>query len=148
MTHLSAAAVAIDVLGRNAGASTNPERDMAIGAQAHSGGLAAWFGHSTLGKMLAARKATRDLNRAIVRLSSLSPHLLADIGILDNTALAGGLPDLEQQDAVVTGTHRVTAPVALRPARRPAIGTPQRAPAPSAAKLPARAARKEQPAAQ
>jgi len=148
MTHLSAAAIIIDVMGRDTGASTNPERDMAVRSQVRSGGLAAWFRDSSLGRLLAARKATRDLNRAIVRLAELSPHLLADIGILDATAVAEDLPGRAQPPASATGTHRDAAQVPLRPAQRAAIVTPQRTSAPVAAKLPARAARKEQPAAQ
>jgi hypothetical protein len=146
MTHLRAAAIATDVLGRDTAASTNPERDFAEATQDQTGGLVAWFRNTALGKALTNRKAERELADALLRLAETSPHLLDDIGMADSDLVAPGRYGATQTDAVVPATHR--APVPLRPALRPRIVALSRAPAPVAAKQPTDAARPLQPSAQ
>jgi hypothetical protein len=109
---------------------------MARHTAAAGGGILARLGRTAIVKALVALRAERDLNRAVKRLSDLSPHLLADIGILDTPALADETPR--------TDVRTARTPVALRPAQRPAIIMPPRAPARSTTKPPVRAARKEQ----
>lgn len=140
MTYLSATSAMIDVFGREAAPSMNPEYDLAVRSGALSGAsLRGWFGRTAIGKALVAAKARRDLNVAVKRLTELSPHLLADIGMLDTLTLA--------EDAPVTGVRTAPAAVALRPAQRPAIKMPQRTPARSTTKPAVRAAHSDQRAA-
>lgn len=146
MTHLRSAAVMIDALGRDIVAPANPVPRMAFQSPAQSGGIVAWFRHTTLGKMLEARNATRDLNLAIVRLSDLSPHLLDDIGMFDRSAVTEEEEIRALADADAAATRLATAWQALPPAQRPDIARTRRAPGPVAASTPAPAPRREQPA--
>jgi hypothetical protein len=145
MTYL-AAATTIDTLGRKAAPSMNPEMDMVLAARSvsRSGGLVSWLRQTAIVKALTARKAERDLNVAVKRLADLSPHLLADIGMLDLSVQ----PKMQPEEMPQTDVRIALPPVALRPAQRPAIQVPQRAPARSTTKPPVRAARKEQRVAQ
>jgi hypothetical protein len=150
MTHLSAAAIMIDTFGREGAPSVNPEMDMALRAQteARSGGLVAWFFWTPIVKALVARKAERDLNRAMIRLAETSPHLLADIGLLDIELVAPKAAVSTGTGTAATGPRAAKVPVALRPAQRPAIAAPQRAPAKGVAKVPVTEASLPQPLAQ
>jgi len=150
MTYLSATTIMIDVFGREAAPSMNPETDMALLARsgARSGGLVSWLGQTAIFKTLVARKAARDMDRAFDRLAKTSQHLLADIGLLDIPAIAERAPVQAKTETPAIELRAAPVPVALRPAQRPTIATAHRAPVAGEAKVPAGAARKEQPVAQ
>lgn len=147
MTHLSAAAIAIDVLGRETAAPTNPELAMAHHAR-QSGGILSWLRNTAVARALAERRGERVLNRHILRLSELSPHLLADIGFIDTSAAEMPLPVQIVDTGAETRIVAAPVPVPPRPALRPAIALPQRATAPAAAKTPAQAESTQQSATQ
>jgi hypothetical protein len=135
MTYLSANAIMIDTLGREATPSTNTEYDFALQSGALSdGGILGWLGRTAIVKAVIARKAKRDLTRAVARLAETSPHLLADIGIIDTPAIAHDMSIRARFEAAGEETRIVAAPVpvAPRPANRPAINVPRRGPAPAA----------------
>ena len=114
MTHLSAAAIAIDVLGRETAAPTNPELAMAHHAP-QSGGILSWLRNTAVVRALAERRGERELNRHILRLSELSPHLLVDIGIID--AAATDMQSTAQIGDTDAKTRIVAAPVPVPPRR-------------------------------
>lgn len=138
MIAFNSSAVLVSILSRDAAAPMNPEAAFAARrpAKALRMGLLAWLAQSTMGQVLAARRAARDLNVAVKRLSDLSPHLLHDIGLIDGPALV-------DEPAPRTPRPGPTA-APLRPAFRPAIETPVRAPEIA---LPVRAAQDAQAAA-
>lgn len=136
MTHLSAAAIAIDILGRETAAPTNPELAMAHHAP-QSGGILSWLRNTAVARALAERRGERVLNRHILRLSELSPHLLADIGVIDTAAADMPFPAQIVDTGAETRIVAAPVPVPPRPALRPAIALPQRAPTPVSARTPA-----------
>jgi hypothetical protein len=97
--------------------------------------LRAWLAQSAIGRALASRRAERDLNAAVMRLSDLSPHLLHDIGVIDGP---------EQVDEPAPRKTRPDLAAAPRPAFRSAIEAPVRMPEMA---LPVRAAQDLQAAA-
>jgi hypothetical protein len=128
MTTLAATTVMIEGFGRQAAPSANPRYNPAF---LSGDGILGWFGRTAVVKGLIARKAERDLRRAILRLSKTSPALLADIGLGDSAPVASGMPQWARP------------PVALRPSQRAAIALPERTLAPGVASHPVRAARRE-----
>lgn len=129
MTYLRAATLATDVLGRDTGASTNPEQDIARLTQADhgTGSLLTWLCGTTLVRAFANRRAERHLTRTIARLAETSPHLLADIGIIDTPMIAPDMPVRARFQAPGKELRIVAAPVpvATRPAQRPAVIIPR-----------------------
>jgi uncharacterized protein YjiS (DUF1127 family) len=152
MTRLSAASIAIDVLSRTPAASTNPERELAVLVRTgtRSGGLVSWFRQTAIVQTVIARKAERELTRAVARLAETSPHLLADIGILDTPAIAPDISVRARFEAAAEEMRIVAAPVpvAPRPAHRPEITRPRRGPAPAVVNAPAALAGREKIASQ
>jgi hypothetical protein len=124
MTALSTTTATIEALGRPAAPATNPQYDPAF---LSGNGALGWIGRTGFLKSLLARKADRDLRRAMDRLSKTSAHLMADVCRADAAIPAGAM----------AGTAR--PPVALRPAQRPAMPTARRAPVSALSMLPARA---------
>lgn len=110
MTTLAANTAMIDTFGRTT-AGANPRYNPAFLA---GDGILGWLGRSATVRSLFARKAERDLRRAMQRLAGTSAHLLDDVCRADSPAPAGAA----RQTALT--------PVARRSAQRPVVAVPTR----------------------